>query len=175
MAMTSGKADPQKLFFAGKLKIGGNVMASQKLMLPQEGRHEGRRGRHRPTAQRHQRAARPAPPRGQAQPADLKGPRDRRKRLAKAPSSPPSSARRCSAHQGPRRQRLGPRRRKAAITTLARPTMRGRRCSPSPTTTCSRSPRARLTRSALFQRGQLRVDGDVRLAHHLSAPQGLAL
>ncbi|MFO0612015.1 MAG: SDR family NAD(P)-dependent oxidoreductase [Polyangiaceae bacterium] len=31
--MTSGKADPQKLYFAGKLKISGNVMASQKLMF----------------------------------------------------------------------------------------------------------------------------------------------
>ncbi len=31
LAMTSGAADPQKLYFAGKLKIGGNVMASQKL------------------------------------------------------------------------------------------------------------------------------------------------
>ena len=29
--MTTGKADPQKLYFAGKLKISGNVMASQKL------------------------------------------------------------------------------------------------------------------------------------------------
>jgi 3-hydroxyacyl-CoA dehydrogenase/3a,7a,12a-trihydroxy-5b-cholest-24-enoyl-CoA hydratase len=31
MAMTSGKADAQKLYFGGKLKIAGNVMASQKL------------------------------------------------------------------------------------------------------------------------------------------------
>jgi 3-hydroxyacyl-CoA dehydrogenase/3a,7a,12a-trihydroxy-5b-cholest-24-enoyl-CoA hydratase len=31
--MTTGKADPQKLYFAGKLKISGNVMASQKLMF----------------------------------------------------------------------------------------------------------------------------------------------
>ena len=31
LAMTSGAADPQKLYFGGKLKIGGNVMASQKL------------------------------------------------------------------------------------------------------------------------------------------------
>ncbi len=30
-AMTSGKADAQKLYFGGKLKIGGNVLASQKL------------------------------------------------------------------------------------------------------------------------------------------------
>ncbi len=29
--MSSGKADPQKLYFGGKLKIAGNVMASQKL------------------------------------------------------------------------------------------------------------------------------------------------
>jgi 3-hydroxyacyl-CoA dehydrogenase/3a,7a,12a-trihydroxy-5b-cholest-24-enoyl-CoA hydratase len=32
LAMVSGKADPQKLFMTGKLKISGNVMASQKLM-----------------------------------------------------------------------------------------------------------------------------------------------
>jgi 3-hydroxyacyl-CoA dehydrogenase/3a,7a,12a-trihydroxy-5b-cholest-24-enoyl-CoA hydratase len=31
--MTSGKADAQKLYFGGKLKISGNVMASQKLMF----------------------------------------------------------------------------------------------------------------------------------------------
>src|SRR5690349_9064606 len=31
MAMSSGKADAQKLYFGGKLKISGNVMASQKL------------------------------------------------------------------------------------------------------------------------------------------------
>jgi 3-hydroxyacyl-CoA dehydrogenase/3a,7a,12a-trihydroxy-5b-cholest-24-enoyl-CoA hydratase len=31
--MTSGKADPQKLYFAGKLKISGNIMASQKLLF----------------------------------------------------------------------------------------------------------------------------------------------
>ncbi|MCC6647632.1 MAG: SDR family NAD(P)-dependent oxidoreductase [Polyangiaceae bacterium] len=33
VAMSSGKANPQKLFMGGKLKIGGNVMASQKLEL----------------------------------------------------------------------------------------------------------------------------------------------
>ncbi len=31
MAMCTGQADPQKLYFGGKLKISGNVMASQKL------------------------------------------------------------------------------------------------------------------------------------------------
>ncbi len=31
LAMTGGQADPQKLYFGGKLKITGNVMASQKL------------------------------------------------------------------------------------------------------------------------------------------------
>src|SRR5207237_3756626 len=31
VAMTTGEADAQKLYFGGKLKISGNVMASQKL------------------------------------------------------------------------------------------------------------------------------------------------
>jgi 3-hydroxyacyl-CoA dehydrogenase/3a,7a,12a-trihydroxy-5b-cholest-24-enoyl-CoA hydratase len=33
LAMSAGKADPQKLYFGGKLKISGNVMASQKLEI----------------------------------------------------------------------------------------------------------------------------------------------
>jgi 3-hydroxyacyl-CoA dehydrogenase/3a,7a,12a-trihydroxy-5b-cholest-24-enoyl-CoA hydratase len=33
LAMSSGAVDPQKLYFSGKLKISGNVMASQKLMF----------------------------------------------------------------------------------------------------------------------------------------------
>ena len=36
IAMATGKADPQKLYFGGKLKISGNVMASQKLMFLKE-------------------------------------------------------------------------------------------------------------------------------------------
>jgi 3-hydroxyacyl-CoA dehydrogenase/3a,7a,12a-trihydroxy-5b-cholest-24-enoyl-CoA hydratase len=36
MDMTSGKADPQKLYFGGKMKIGGNLMASQKLNFLQK-------------------------------------------------------------------------------------------------------------------------------------------
>jgi NAD(P)-dependent dehydrogenase (short-subunit alcohol dehydrogenase family)/acyl dehydratase/putative sterol carrier protein len=36
LEMTSGKADPQKLYFGGKLKISGNVMASQKLSFLQK-------------------------------------------------------------------------------------------------------------------------------------------
>jgi 3-hydroxyacyl-CoA dehydrogenase/3a,7a,12a-trihydroxy-5b-cholest-24-enoyl-CoA hydratase len=36
LAMTTGKADPQKLYFGGKLKITGNVMASQKLSFLQK-------------------------------------------------------------------------------------------------------------------------------------------
>lgn len=36
MGMTSGKLDPQKLFFQGKLKISGNLMASQKLSFLQK-------------------------------------------------------------------------------------------------------------------------------------------
>src|SRR5262249_47466622 len=33
LAMTTGAADAQKLFMSGKLKISGNIMASQKLMF----------------------------------------------------------------------------------------------------------------------------------------------
>jgi len=36
MAMVRGEADPQKLYFGGKLKIAGNVMASQKLTFLQK-------------------------------------------------------------------------------------------------------------------------------------------
>jgi 3-hydroxyacyl-CoA dehydrogenase/3a,7a,12a-trihydroxy-5b-cholest-24-enoyl-CoA hydratase len=36
MEMSSGKADPMKLFTTGKLKISGNVMASQKLEFLQK-------------------------------------------------------------------------------------------------------------------------------------------
>ena len=36
LAMTSGQADPQKLYFGGKLKISGNLMASQKLVFLQK-------------------------------------------------------------------------------------------------------------------------------------------
>lgn len=36
MDMTSGKADPQKLYFGGKLKISGDIMASQKLTFLQK-------------------------------------------------------------------------------------------------------------------------------------------
>ncbi|MCA9714449.1 MAG: SDR family NAD(P)-dependent oxidoreductase [Myxococcales bacterium] len=36
MAMTDGSADPQKLYFSGKLKISGDIMASQKLSFLQK-------------------------------------------------------------------------------------------------------------------------------------------
>jgi (3R)-3-hydroxyacyl-CoA dehydrogenase / 3a,7a,12a-trihydroxy-5b-cholest-24-enoyl-CoA hydratase / enoyl-CoA hydratase 2 len=36
MEMCTGKADAQKLYFGGKLKIGGNIMASQKLQFLQK-------------------------------------------------------------------------------------------------------------------------------------------
>ena len=36
MNMTSGKADPQKMYFEGKLKVSGDVMASQKLSFLQK-------------------------------------------------------------------------------------------------------------------------------------------
>jgi len=36
MAMCTGQADPQKLYFGGKLKISGNIMASQKLTFLQK-------------------------------------------------------------------------------------------------------------------------------------------
>ena len=34
--MATGKLDPQKLYFSGKLKISGNIMASQKLTFLQK-------------------------------------------------------------------------------------------------------------------------------------------
>ena len=47
MAMTSGKADAMKLYMGGKLKISGDVMASQKLDFLKKDRPEaGARGDH---------------------------------------------------------------------------------------------------------------------------------
>jgi 3-hydroxyacyl-CoA dehydrogenase/3a,7a,12a-trihydroxy-5b-cholest-24-enoyl-CoA hydratase len=36
VAMSTGKADPNKLYFGGKMKVSGNVMASQKLAFLQK-------------------------------------------------------------------------------------------------------------------------------------------
>ena len=73
LAMTQGKADPMKLFTTGKLKISGNVMASQKLQFLSkidpskaiEGDREAPRRRRRLRPQRPQPAAAAAPKAGE--------------------------------------------------------------------------------------------------------------
>ncbi|HEU5059041.1 MAG TPA: SDR family NAD(P)-dependent oxidoreductase [Kofleriaceae bacterium] len=67
MAMVKGEADPQKLYFGGKLKISGNVMASQKLTFLQK--MDPEKAREAVLKARSSGAAAPAPAAASAAPA----------------------------------------------------------------------------------------------------------
>jgi 3-hydroxyacyl-CoA dehydrogenase/3a,7a,12a-trihydroxy-5b-cholest-24-enoyl-CoA hydratase len=71
LAMTSGKADPMKLYMGGKLKISGDIMASQKLdflkkMDPKQAMEAVQRKRGAGAAAAPAQAAAPAAPKGEA-------------------------------------------------------------------------------------------------------------
>ena len=71
MAMTGGKADPMKLYMGGKLKISGDIMASQKLdflkkMDPKQAMEAVQRKRGAGAATAPAAAAAPAAPKGEA-------------------------------------------------------------------------------------------------------------
>jgi 3-hydroxyacyl-CoA dehydrogenase/3a,7a,12a-trihydroxy-5b-cholest-24-enoyl-CoA hydratase len=71
LAMTSGKADPMKLYMGGKLKISGDIMASQKLdflkkMDPKQAMEAVQRKRGGGAAAAPAQAAAPAAPKGEA-------------------------------------------------------------------------------------------------------------
>jgi 3-hydroxyacyl-CoA dehydrogenase/3a,7a,12a-trihydroxy-5b-cholest-24-enoyl-CoA hydratase len=81
--MSTGKADPQKLYFGGKLKISGNVMASQKLeFLKQIDRAAAAAAAAKVTATPAKPAAAPAAPKASRTPEVLAALKER---LAKNP------------------------------------------------------------------------------------------
>ena len=173
--MTTGKANPMKLFTTGKLKISGNVMASQKLEFLQKvdpqraievvakARAEGR-GPGKGTA-----AAAPA---AAAQAPAIIAALD--KRLAATPNLADEVKAviqlRTTSPDG------------AWVLDLAsRPgkVSAGERADATATLRISDTDLARLCRGEasardLFQHGNLRVDGDVTVAHRLGFLKGLA-
>jgi 3-hydroxyacyl-CoA dehydrogenase/3a,7a,12a-trihydroxy-5b-cholest-24-enoyl-CoA hydratase len=162
LAMTSGKADPQKLYFGGKLKISGNVMASQKLgFLARIG-----------SAGEGASAAKPTPA---AAPAQAPGSGTARapaifQALAERLVQKPELAREIGAVI---QFRLTEPEGSWVVDVTGSPVVReGRTDKADVTLRLSDEDLAALVQDPqavrrLYQHGKLRVDGDVRLASHL--------
>jgi 3-hydroxyacyl-CoA dehydrogenase/3a,7a,12a-trihydroxy-5b-cholest-24-enoyl-CoA hydratase len=186
VAMSTGQADPQKLYFGGKLKIGGNLMASQKLMFLRKiepatieramslvgGGGGGGAGGTPP-------AGAAAPARTAAAPPAPKEARAKgifealAARLAKTPAlaaevgktlqfrvKSPDGAWVTDFAASPPAVREGTDAAAAAVITLDDEDLAALAADPSKA-------------KDLFQHGKLRVDGDVRLAHKLGFLAGL--
>ena len=169
MAMVSGKANPMKLFSSGKLKISGDLMASQKLdFLTKIDKAAVA------AAMADRKPAAPAAAAPAAAPAKAAKAPDLFKALAARLAATPSLA----AELGGKVQ--------FTVTGLDRAWV-----VDGANVTEGKSPDARAffvlsddslaalasgaaTARKLFQRGDLRVDGDVRLAHHLGILNQLA-
>ena len=170
MAMTSGKADPQQLYMGGQLKIAGNVMASTKLGFLKKidmkaaqtaiAANRAKGASAAPTA-----AATAAPKAAQA-PAIAD--RIAAKLAAAKTDTAVSLTLRVKDPASEWSLTLGPQ--GGAITS-------GTPDKPVATITIGDDDLAALahgktTTQKLFQQGKLRVDGDVRAAHHLSLIEG---
>ena len=172
LAMTSGAADPQKLYFGGKLKIGGNVMASQKLTFlkkvdPKAAEKAIREARQAGSGA--PKAEAPKAAKAAMAPAIFKALGER---LAADPAlasevgavlafvvTGPDSAWIVDCKSAPPSVKEGKDAAAEATFKLADEVL-------------SELVKGHVT-SDLFQRGTLRVDGDVRLAHKLGLFKGL--
>jgi len=189
LAMTSGKADPMKLYMGGKLKISGDVMASQKLdflkkidpkqALEAVTRKRGGGGAAAGTAQPAAAAAASAPKADAKAPAIFKALADRLGKnaaLAKevgavlqfdvtgqaAPQAGPGPAKSWVVDlTGPGAVREGADPKAAAVLRIDDADLAA---------LCKDPSQAR----ELYQRGKLRVDGDVRPAQKLGFLKDLA-
>ena len=175
MAMTGGKADPMKLYMGGKLKISGDVMASQKLTFLQkvdpklalEAIHRKRAGGGAPAAASPETA--PASPDAPAN-VEAKAPAffaALTERLSKTPS--------LAGEVGAVLQFdvTAPEGSWVVDLTGAGAVRRGKDPSASVTFRVGDRDLVSLSRDPsavrdLYQRGKLRVDGDVRLAQKLA-------
>ncbi|HVV83573.1 MAG TPA: SDR family NAD(P)-dependent oxidoreductase [Kofleriaceae bacterium] len=168
--MTTGKSDPMKLFTTGKLKISGNVMASQKLSFLQK---------IDPAAA----AAAVARARAAGGPATS---------AASAASAAPAAAAKAPAFFAALGKRLGERPDlgkelgatvafkvtdpASAWTVDGTSVKEGVHGAPATTFTIADADLAGLAAGdvrSLFQHGKLRVDGDVAVAHRLGLLKGL--
>ncbi len=167
MAMTEGKANPMKLFTSGKLKISGNVMASQKLdfltKIDRKAMEAAAAGVTAPSAAP---AAAPAASEAPAPAVSAKAP-EVFKALAERLAANPALAAELGAVvqfnvTGPDGQWVVD---GSKVTS-------GRNSAAAAFLTLSDEDLAALAAGtadakALFQHGRLRVDGDVRVAHRL--------
>ncbi len=186
MAMTSGKADAQKLYFGGKLKISGNVMASQKLTFLQKMDPEAamrvivaRRGGASPTG-----PALATTPASSSTPAPAAAAKEARSpalfgalrdRLAKNPglAAEVGGVLNVQVKSPDRGYVLDLR------PGAANPVSEGQDPQAATTLTLAEEDLLSLCQDPsqahdLFMHGKLRVDGDVRLATHLGFLKGLA-
>ncbi|MBK9757622.1 MAG: SDR family NAD(P)-dependent oxidoreductase [Nannocystis sp.] len=172
MAMTSGKADPQQLYMGGQLKIAGNVMASTKLGFLKKidmnaakaaiAAHRGQVSGASKPAQ----ASQPAPTKTAQAPliadrlvrklADSK--HDAPLTLALHVKDPASE---WSITLGPQGGHIvaGPGDKPSATLTIADDDLLA-------------LAQGKTSAQQLFQRGKLRVDGDVQAAHYLGLIEG---
>jgi 3-hydroxyacyl-CoA dehydrogenase/3a,7a,12a-trihydroxy-5b-cholest-24-enoyl-CoA hydratase len=171
LGMVSGALDPQQLFMSGRLKITGNLMASQKLEFlkkldPKEGAAIVARLRGAaPTAA----AKSPAPAAPPEPPRTSEAPRFFEELAARLGQHPDLSAevgaRLCFHLTEPEGWYT-------LDFTRAPATLRAERADDATVLTLTEEDLFRLALGAaeprdLFQRGRLRVDGDVRVAHRL--------
>lgn len=180
MAMTSGAADPQKLFMTGKLKISGNVMASQKLMFLKKidpaaakAAIEKAKGGQAAAPAAPEKAA-PQPSAGAAQasqaPAIFKALLGKLQADGKLAADinallqfnikSPDGAWALDCRGGRATLKEGSEKDASATFTLADEDLLAMAKGSDP--------------KDLFQRGKLRVDGDMKLAHQLGIFKGLA-
>lgn len=176
MAMCTGKADPQKLYFSGKLKISGNVMASQKLMFlkeidPEQAKKAVLASKQGGGAKEAPKAASSASAGSAAVAASVF--QKLEERLAKNPglakevdaviqfeiTNPDASW--TASLQGEAKIARGKHASAAAVLTLADEDL-------------AALASGKESAQSLYQHGKLRVDGDVRVAHRLGFLKGLA-
>jgi 3-hydroxyacyl-CoA dehydrogenase/3a,7a,12a-trihydroxy-5b-cholest-24-enoyl-CoA hydratase len=164
VAMGTGKADAQKLYFGGKLKISGNVMASQKLEFlkrvdagaaAKAYAAKNPSGGAAPAASTGSASAAPKQPRSPAVIAALKD------RLAKTPADVPGAIQ--FEVKSP----------DTSFYVEAKTVSEGTAKAPTTTVRLEEDDLMALAKGQaglqdLFMHGKLRVDGDVRLAHKLT-------
>ena len=174
--MASGKLDAQKLYFGGKLKISGNVMASQKLQFlkqidPEQAKAAVLRARSAGAAAPAGPPSVSAGPSGKAQAPSIF------QKLGERLAKEPGLAREVDAVVSFRIE--SPASEWTVRLKGAAEVKRGSDPAASATFTLSDDDLAALARGSepiqrLYQAGKLRVDGDIRVAQRLGFLKGLA-